>query len=78
MAHLAEHPAVRGSDALDRAERAVDVPFFIHGYIAFRIAVLRGDLSVCKETVEALLRRNETALAVGCRIDIDAAEGATE
>ena len=74
MRHLAEHAAVRRCDTLDRSIRAVDIPLLVHGDIAERIAVLGGDLTICKQSVDPVLRSYETALAVGSRVDIDTAK----
>ena len=73
MNHLAEDAAVGGCNAFDGCIGTVDIPFFVHGDISVGIAVTGRDLTVLLQLFDPLCGSNETSLAVGSGIDIDAA-----
>ena len=74
VCHLAEDAAVRGGDAFNRAEGAVDIPGLVHGDVALGIAVLGRDLSVLEEPVDPFLRCDEAPFSVRSRCDVHAAQ----
>ena len=65
MAHLAEHPAVRGEGALDGLQRAVGVHVDIHRGGPVQVHILGGDLAVGDQGLQGGLGGHEAALAVG-------------
>ena len=65
VAHLAEHPAVGGEDALDGLQGAVGVGVDVHGGRAGGVHVLGGDLAVGDQPLQLRLGGCEAALAVG-------------
>ena len=65
MAHLAQHAAVRGADALDGPVGAVRVERHLRRRDAVLVAVLRDDLAVVHQAAQLALAADEAALAVG-------------
>lgn len=55
VAHLAEHPAVGGEDALDGLQGAVGVGVDVHGGRAGGVHVLGGDLAVGDQPLQLRL-----------------------
>ena len=64
VTHLAEHTAVRGGDTLDCTHGAIRVPCDIHGRIACKIGILECNLTVLRQIVNYMLRRDKTAFAM--------------
>ena len=75
MSHLAQHPAVRGGDALDGPHRPVGIEGGVHRGRALQVHVLGGDLTVVRQLAQDALRRDEPALAVGDGHAVDLAGG---
>ena len=71
MAHLAEHAAVRASDAFNGAGRAVGIPRHVSSRFAVEIAILEGDLAIGDERRNLFFCRDKATFTMRDRNGVD-------